>query len=119
MDKMEAEEVVDIFEAYDELLNANRIKDKLIAEQEKALAICESKYRKADKQIAEDEVILKLLNEMVEHKDKQIAELVDMLNVIWEDWSCDDCPEGEKMEELILKYRKGEMYGLQRREPKR
>jgi hypothetical protein len=32
MDKMEAEEVVDIFEAYDELLNTNRIKDKLLDE---------------------------------------------------------------------------------------
>ena len=42
-------------------------------------------------------------------KDKQIAELVDMLNVIWEDWSCDDCPEGEKMEELIHKYNKDRM----------
>jgi len=43
----------------------------------------------------------------IEAKDKQIAELVEMLNVIWEDWSCDDCPEGEKMEELIHKYNKG------------
>ena len=35
------------------VLGAIKAKDKLIAEQEKALAICEGEYRKADKLLAE------------------------------------------------------------------
>ena len=62
-------------------------------------------------QQAEIDELRKKLNRFLKRshqKNVDITELVDMLNVIWEDWSCDECPEYEQMKALIAKHKEKE-----------
>lgn len=63
------------------------------------------------KQQAEIDELRKKLNRFLKRshqKNVDITELVDMLNVIWEDWSCDECPEYEQLKALIAKHKEKE-----------